>query len=310
MPSSFRLTLKTPDEGQDNFFLWSMVILPIVADIAYIYDAYYFLSQKLTHHYEGLFSTILVVFTYLRYCAPIESPRILAIYYIVLCILNEAGTIGYLIVYVQLKDTYNIVIYIGWGLLEITMTGFLIYYRVIKRCQPNFRVESQHLFKFISRLEIILAIFIPFFLNNQSATLTKDSIAFFLLFDFFSESYSRFQGFWIKAFLYLFVCTVTVCVAAEWIFANEHVHTEEVIASIFEFLSACLCDTLIIFQFIPYHFKPRGIAEIARQALIFQQKLATDLKTTETDLQTIEIVAEPRLEKVLSQQNSVIELEL
>jgi hypothetical protein len=190
------------------------------------------------------------------------------------------------------------------------MTGFLIYYRVMNRCQPNFRVESQHLFKFISRLEIILAIFIPFFLNNESATLTKDSIAFFLLFDFFSESYSRFQGFWIKAFLYLFVCTVTVCVAAEWIFANQHIHTQEVIASIFEFVSACLCDSIIIFQFIPYHFKPRVIAEIARQALIFQQKLGTDLKTTGTDLQTIEIVAEPRSEKVLSQQNSVIELEL
>jgi hypothetical protein len=65
------------------------------------------------------------------------------------------------------------------------MTGCLIYYRVVKGCQPNFRLETKHLFTFISRLEVILAIYIPFFLNNQSVTLTKHSTAYFLLFDFF-----------------------------------------------------------------------------------------------------------------------------
>jgi len=79
----FRLTLKAPREGQDNFFLWSMVILPIVAEGAYIFDAYYNLSALTHHPYAGLFSTVLVVFTYLRYAAPIESTKMLALYYII-----------------------------------------------------------------------------------------------------------------------------------------------------------------------------------------------------------------------------------
>jgi len=77
-----RLTLKAPKEGQDNFFLWNMVVLPILAEVAYIFDAYYNLSTFSHHPYAGLFSTLLVVFTYLRYSAPIESTKMLVLYYI------------------------------------------------------------------------------------------------------------------------------------------------------------------------------------------------------------------------------------
>jgi hypothetical protein len=286
MVKRFRLTLKAPHAGQDNFFLWSMVILPIIAEGSYIFDAwYYFSHDTVSHSYQGLLSTILVVFTYLRYCVPIESPTILLWYYILLCILNELGTIGYLIVYIQNNAVFNIVIYIGWALLELTITFWLIYYRVMKRCHPSFHVESKHLFHFISRLEVILAIFIPFFLHNISITLTKHSIAFFLLFEFFSDSYSRFHSLWIKSVLYLFVCTVTVCVASEWIFSSEHLHVYEIVSSTFELVSGCLCDTLIILQFIPYHLTSLGISKIAREGLIFQQGVGAEP-------QTIEIVEE------------------
>lgn len=40
------LTEKWPREGRDNFFLWSMVILPILAQGAYIFDAYYYLTHQ------------------------------------------------------------------------------------------------------------------------------------------------------------------------------------------------------------------------------------------------------------------------
>ncbi len=305
----FRLTLKEPNEGQDNYFLWSMVILPIVAECAYIFDGYYAISRSNNRHYAGLFSTILVVFTYLRYAAPIESRKILALYYIILCILNEAGTVGYLIGYIQHDNTYNVPIYILWGILEIIMTGCLIYYRVIKQRHQKFHLENKHLFQFVSRLEIILAIFIPFFLNNESLTLTKHSIAFFLLFDFFSESYNHFQGVWIKPILYLFVCTVSVSVATEWIFSTSDEHNVEIISSAFELISACLCDTLIIFQFIPYHFKAEDISQIARASLIFQQKTGTNSQMSGIDLKTIEVIVEPTLVKVLSKE-SVVDLEL
>ena len=294
MPTRFRFTLRSPRGGQDNFFLWSMVILPIIAEGSYIFDAYNYLSNySRIHDYQGLLSTVLVVFTYLRYCAPIESYRILGFYYVILCILNEAGTIGFLIVYIGHGDTFNTIIYIGWGLLELIMTGCLIYYRVHKRCHPTFHVESKHLFHFISRLELILAIFIPFFLNNASITLTKHSVAFFLLFDFFSESYSRFHGFWIKSILYLFVGTVTICVASEWVFKYDNIHNYEIVSSVFELVSGCLCDALIILQFEPYHLTAINITRIARDAFVFQQTIGTDL-------QTIEIVAEPTFQNITS----------
>jgi hypothetical protein len=297
-----------------------MVILPILAECAYIYDAYYLLFRSSGHKYEGIFSTILIVFTYMRYCAPIESHRRLGLYYVVLCVLNEAGNIGYILAYFKYKDTYDIVIYFGWAILELVMTGCLIYYRAVKGCQPNFHLESKHLFAFISRLEIILAIYIPFFLINQSVTLTKHSIAFFLLFDFLAESYHRFQGLWIKGSLYLFVCTVTVCVACEWLdlYDNQldnHNEAEEILSSVFEFVSGCLCDMIIIFQFIPYHFKPEGIAGIARTALAFQQNIGThsqipeaNSETTERDLQTIEIIADSKLKESIS-RDTIIEVE-
>ncbi len=149
-----------------------------------------------------------------------------------------------------------------------------------------------------------------FFLNNQSITLTKHSTAYFLLFDFFAESYDRFQGFWIKATLYLFVCTVTVCVAGEWIYESSHVEIQEVISSIFEFISGCLCDMIIIFQFIPYHFKPEGISDIARTAFILQKEVkadsqenGTNSQTTGKDLQTIEITADSELKQTTSEKS-------
>ena len=301
MPTHFRLTLEAPHAGQDNFFLWSMVILPIVAEGSYIFDAWYFESHfSLLHSYNGLLSTILVVFTYLRYCAPIESRKILAAFYILLCVLNEVGTIGYLIVYGRHKDTYNIVIYLGWGLLELAITSGLLYYRVFKGCLPTFHVDSKHLFHFISRLEVILAIFIPFFVNNISITLTKHSVAFFLLFEFFSDSYSRFQGFWIKSVLYLFVGTVTVCVASEWAFFSEQRHIYEVVSSAFELISGCLCDILIIFQFIPYHLKPTGISKMARDGLVI-------LQGSLHDENTFEVVTAPSPKRQQS-RNSIVHL--
>jgi hypothetical protein len=278
MVSILRLSEKRNDQGQDNFFLWSMVILPILAQVAYIFDAFYYL----THHsngnaYEGLLSTILIVFAYLRYCSPIESRLILFIYYIFLCLLSEIGTIGYMIIFIIKKDLFFTLVYIFWGVIELIMTIMLIYCRVLMKYQINFIVENKHLFHFMSRLEIILAIFIPFYINKNFTTLTKDSIAFFLLFDFFSDSYVRFQGIWIKSTLYLFVATVTVAVAAEWLYFGAKLHYYEQISAVSELISACLCNLLIVLQFFPYHFTPINITKIAREGFIFQQRLSMNL---------------------------------
>lgn len=278
MVNILRLADKLPEREQDHFFLWSMVILPIVAQGAYIFDAFFYL----THHahdnaYEGLLSTILIVFAYLRYCSPIKNRLTLFIYYIFLCILGEVGTIGYVITFIGKKDTFSIAVYCCRGFIELIMTIMLIYCRIVMRYEINFIVENKHLFHFMSRLEIILAIFIPIFISQNFTTITRDSIAFFLLFDFFSGSYVRFQGIWIKSALYLFVATVTAAVATEWIYIVRKKHIYEQIAAVNELISAVLCNLLIILQFFPYHFTPIHIAKIARDGFLFQQRLSLDL---------------------------------
>jgi hypothetical protein len=84
-----------------------------------------------------------------------------------------------MITFIIKKDLFFIIIYGLWGFIELLITIMLIYCRIIMRYEINFIVENKHLFHFMSRLEIILAIFIPFFINKNFTTLTKDSIAFF-----------------------------------------------------------------------------------------------------------------------------------
>ena len=118
-------------------------------------------------------------------------------------------------------------------------------------------IEQRHLFHFISRLEIILAIFIPVFFDTRLITLTKDNIAFYILFDFFAESYHRFHGIIIKATLYVFVITVTASVATEWIHIAKHEKKYEIVSLICELIAACLCYSLIVMQFFPNNFISR-----------------------------------------------------
>jgi hypothetical protein len=125
----------------------------------------------------------------------------------------------------------------------------------------------------MSRLEVILTIFIPVYMNIKYTSLTRNIIAYFLLFDFFSDSYARFQGIWIKGALYLFATTTTISVATEWFYFNHQIFAYEEISLVTELFANFLCDTIIILQFFPFHFKTQHIQSIAREALLFQQKL-------------------------------------
>jgi hypothetical protein len=118
-------------------------------------------------------------------------------------------------------------------------------------------LNQEHLFHFISRLEVILAIFIPVFFDSRFITLTKDNIAFYILFDFFAESYHRFYGVTIKATLYIFVVIVTTSVATEWIYIASHEEKFEIASTICELIAACFCYALIVMQFFPRYFMPK-----------------------------------------------------
>ena len=245
--------------GQDNFFLWAMVLLPILSSTAYIFDAFYYyytVCQSESSIYEGLLSTILMVFSYLQYCTPIKSRRLLIFYHLLLWVLVEIGHIGYILSYIYSKKTSSIIIFVGWMLLDLTFTVSLLYCRVHKQLDHHIIVENKHIFHFISRLEVILAIFIPVFINQELTTITHHNIAFFLLFDFFSEIYERFRTGWIKWCLYLFVIAVTISVTCEWLYFGSRQHIYESITDVSELVAACLCDTLIIMQFHQFHFHP------------------------------------------------------
>lgn len=273
--------LHEPEDGQDRFFLYAMIILPFCSAGSYVFDAWYHYQHHTSGRtYEGLLSTIVIVFSFLQYCVPMRSRKALAIYFILLCITTQLGTLGYLIEYIHEKDVLKIVFYICCIIMDFLFTSGLIYCRVINEYESHIIVENKHLFHFVSRLEVILTIFIPAYMNTDFTSLTRNIIAYFLLFDFFSDSYSRFQGIWIKGALYLFAMTTTVSVATEWFYFNDHQYIFEEVSLVSELVATALCDTIIILQFFPFHFKTQHVQNIAREALIFQQSLFEANKRT------------------------------
>jgi hypothetical protein len=273
--------LHEPENGQDQFFLYAMIILPLLSSTAYLFDSWYhYQNPSPDRTYEGLLSTIVIVFSFLQYCAPIRSRKLLAIYFILLFIITEIGTMGYLLHYIHEKDVLKIFFYSCLLIIAVLFTSGLIYCRVINEYESHIVVENKHLFHFMSRLEVILTIFIPVYMNISYTSLTRNVIAYFLLFDFFSDSYSRFQGVWIKGSLYLFATTTTISVATEWFYFNHHRFIYEEISLISELVATIFCDTIIILQFFPFHFKTQYVQNIAREALLFQQTLyATNVQT-------------------------------
>ena len=273
--------LHEPEDGQDRFFLYAMVLLPFFSSGSYLFDAWHHYGHPHTERtYEGLLSTIVIVFSFLKYCAPIRSRKLLAIYFLLLCLITELATLAYLIHYIHKKDILKIIFYCLMFIIDLLFTIGLIYCRVIHQYQSHIVVENKHLFQFMSRLEVILTIFIPVYMNVSYTSLTRNIIAYFLLFDFFSDSYERFQGIWLKSSLYLFALSTTLSVATEWFYFNHHQHIYEEISMVAEILATIFCDTIIILQFFPFHFKTQYIQNIAREALIYQHTLyATNVQT-------------------------------
>ncbi|CAF3440319.1 unnamed protein product [Rotaria sp. Silwood1] len=266
--------LHEPEDGQDRFFLYAMIILPFCSSGSYLFDAWYhYQYHSKERSYEGLLSTIMIVFSDLQYCAPIRSRKVLAIYYILLFIIKESATIGYLLYYIHEKEIFKIIFYSCFLFFDLLFTIGLIYCRVMNEYESHIVVENKHLFHFMSRLEVLLTIYIRVFIDPKYTSLTRHIIAYFLLFDFFSDSYSRFQGIWIKSALYLFATTTTISVATEWLHFNHELVIYEKISYLSELFATVFCDIIIILQFFPFHFKTQHVQNIAREALLFQKQL-------------------------------------
>ena len=242
----------------DRFFVITTVLLPFFAEGAYLFDVYYYHTHgSSSSGYEGLLSSILSVFFYLQYCVPLRSRYLRFFYHFTLWILSEVGTLAHVVYYSKKDDIFHVVIYSLSGTIDLIYFACLIYCRVFSRhhgLRVHMPIKQEHLFHFISRLEIILAIFIPVFFDTRLITLTKDNIAFYILFDFFAESYHRFRGITMKATLYIFVVIVTASVATEWIHIAKHEKKYEIVSLICELIASCFCYSLIVMQFFPRNF--------------------------------------------------------
>jgi len=254
-------SLASRSRADDRFFVIATVILPFLAEAAYLFDVFYYHTQDASStSYEGLLSSILSVFVYLQYSVPLRSRYLRFFYHLFLWILSEIGTIGHVVFYSKKNDVLHVVLYTIWATIDSIYFVCLIYCRVFSKRRDLhvfMPIEQEHLFHFISRLEILLAIFIPVFLDTSLITLTRDNIAFYILFDFFAESYHRFRGVTIKATLYIFVVTVTASVATEWIHIANHEKKYEIASVILELIAACLCYSFIVMQFFPSNFITR-----------------------------------------------------
>jgi hypothetical protein len=286
-------SLATRNRADDRFFVIATVILPFLAEAAYLFDVFYYHTHRASSTgYEGLLSSILSVFIYLQYCAPLRSRYSRVFYHLSLWILSVVGTIGHVVFYTKKHDIFHVVLYAIWTTIDSIYFICLLYCRVFSKhrgLHVHMPVEQKHLFHFISRLEIILAIFIPVFFDTRLITLTRDNIAFYILFDFFAESYHHFHGVTIKATLYIFVITVTASVATEWIHIANHEKKYEIVSLIFETVAACLCYSLIVMQFFPANFisrkkqKNRHVKKVLSSITTEQM---SDNRTDDTNSQT------------------------
>lgn len=119
----------------------------------------------------------------------------------------------------------------------------------IRGYEPLICVQHKALFSVISRLEVILAILVPIFAQENLVKRTVANISLFILYDFFSAYYHRFT-LRLKRALWLFVVFITISVVHEWLyFVNHQWRVCDQISTGFEFLAECACCLLILWQF-------------------------------------------------------------
>ncbi|UJR27715.1 hypothetical protein I4U23_008992 [Adineta vaga] len=294
-------SISTKNRADDLFFVLATGILPIIAQGAYIFDVFYYHTYgELSTGYEGLLSSILSVFAYLQYCVPFRSRYVRFFYHLFLWILSEVGTLGHLVSYAKKDDVLHVVLYALWATIDSIYFICLIYCRVFGKSRGlhvHMPIKQEHLFHFISRLEVILAIFIPVFFNTHLITMTRDNIAFYILFDFFAEHYHRFNGIKIKATLYIFVVAVTASVTTEWIHVARHEQRFEIASLICEIVAACLCYSLIVMQFFPSNFAQKKSRKSKRLEQITARMSVTTERTSD-NRSTDQVSNETETEKV------------
>lgn len=207
-------------------------LLPLISVGAFVGDSVWLIQAydadtEEQHNYAGLLSTLLILFYYLQYDVKlnITYPKIYLLYQWTLLCGIVAGDILYAHYYKYYKnDTFLMIIFIIYALIDgafVFIIGFLKWYR---QYRVSMGVSIHNLFHLMSRLEVLLIILIPIFTTYD--VVSTNSIAFFILYEFFSHTYNnqdlRFLfysklSFWL---LIVFATATVVCENFEYVYDN------------------------------------------------------------------------------------------
>ncbi|CAF1222275.1 unnamed protein product [Rotaria sordida] len=236
----------------DIFLRVAMSLLPVTAVLSYQIDA--ICQLQFRNMYAGLASTILHIFYFLQFYTNLKcnSKTITYIYtylyHIIIWIFKIGGNIVYFLYHHREKNIFHQCIFALRIIQDTIFISFVCIYK-IRSYDPLICVQHKALFSVISRLEIILAILVPIFAQENLIKRTVANISLFILYDFFSVYYHLFT-LRLKWALWLFVVFITISVVNEWLyFVNHQWQLCDQISTGFEFLAECSCCLLILWQF-------------------------------------------------------------
>lgn len=214
------------------------IVLPIVSLIAFDVDAILFVvlyspGDNKPKNYAGLISTILMLFYYLHYDVRfnLTHPRIYILYQLLLWSLIFAGDLTYIYYYWKLLHRpFMMAVFICYVIIDTIWISVIGYLKFKGYRQHMFIITMEKLFHLTSMVGQLLIIFIPIFGSHE--VITTNSMAFFILYEFFSASYTDILNlehsklgrlcFW------LFIVFSTVAVAFEYfVYALDHLAEEQ-----------------------------------------------------------------------------------
>ena len=162
--------------------------------------------------------------------------------------LQTGGNVVYFYYHHREKNTFHQCIF---ALRTVQDTIFIVCICIykIRFYTPLICVQHKALFSVISRLEVILAILVPIFAQENLVKRTVANISLFILYDFFSVYYQWFNR-RLKWSLWLFVLLISISVVHEWLyFVNHHWRLCDQISTGMELLAEGACCLLILWQF-------------------------------------------------------------
>jgi hypothetical protein len=202
--------------------------LPLIAVFSYVGDGIWLIiafdpTSESQHNYAGLASTLLILFYYLQYDVEFKHAIVYFFYQLVILVGVVAGDVlnAYYYTHMVPKPYIEIIFYVFCvmdALFVITVYILKDWYEY----RVTMGVSVHNLFHLMSRLEVLLIVLIPMFTTYD--VITSNTIAFFVLYEFFSNSYNNpdlaYNFLWCLSFwaLIVFSTATVVCENFEFVY--------------------------------------------------------------------------------------------